>query len=71
MHAFAKSTCPKPVIHFIEHSSHFFSQPTPKQTNKQAKKEKLAAVSFAEAVTVFIVYNEAVPWGLDEEQIDR
>ena len=45
--------------------------PTYSKTNKQAKKEKLAAVSFAEAVTVFVVYNEAVPWGLDEEQIDR
>lgn len=68
IHAFAKSRCPKlkPVIHFIEHSSHFFST-----YSKRKKQEKLAAFSFAEAVTVFIVYNEAAPWDLDEEQIDR
>lgn len=71
IHAFAKSRCPKlkPVIHFIEHSSHFFS--TYSKRKQRKKKEKLAAFSFAEAVTVFIVYNEAAPWDLDEEQIDR
>jgi len=48
----------------------FFFNLLQKKTKKQ-KEKKLAAVSFAEAVTVFIVYNEAAPWGLDEEQIDR
>jgi len=46
------------------------------ETGDKAEKRRarislpLKAYEGKEAVTVFIVYNEAAPWGLDEEQID-